>query len=125
MMIINQKQKEIKMKIITSIITVSLIAIGTTLFAQSSTNLLGNTYYHSDGSSTSLLGNTYYNSNGSSTSLLGNSYYNSNGSSTSRLGNSYYHSDGSSTTRIGNTYYNSSYKRTPTYILKDYCYPCK
>ena len=83
------------MKKITSIITVSLIAIGTTLFAQSSTSLLGNTYYHSDGSSTSLLGNTYY------------------------------HSDRSSTTRLGNTYYNSSYKRTPTYILKDYCYPCK
>ena len=65
MMIINQKQKEIKMKIITSIITVSLIAIGTTLFAQSSS------------------------------------------------------------TRLGNTFYNSNTKRTPSYILKDNCYPCK
>ena len=67
MMIINQKQKEIKMKIITSIITVSLIAIGTTLFAQSSSRLLGNTYYHSNGSSSRLLGNTIYNSNNKST----------------------------------------------------------
>ena len=89
MMIKNQKQKEIKMKKITSIITISLIAIGTTLCEQSSTNRLGNTYYHSDGSSTNLLGNTYYNS------------------------------DGSSTNRLGNTYYNSSKKRTSTYILDD------
>ena len=125
MMIINQKQKEIKMKIITSIITVSLIAIGTTLFAQSSSTRLGNTYYNSNGSSSSILGNSTYNSNGSSSTLLGNTHYNSNGSSSTRLGNTYYHSNGSSSTRLGNTFYNSNTKRTPSYILKDNCYPCK
>ena len=82
------------MKKIISIMTVSLIAIGTTLLAQSNSRLLGNTYYNSDGSSSRLLGNTYYHSNGSSSRLL------------------------------GNTIYNSNNKRTPSYILKDNCYPC-
>jgi len=97
------------MKKIISIMTVSLIAIGTTLLAQSNSRLLGNTYYHSDGSSSRLLGNSTYNSDGSSSRLLGNTYYHSNGSS-SRL--------------LGNTIYNSNNKRTPSYILKDNCYPC-
>ena len=64
----NPKTKEIKMKNITLIITISLFAIGS-LFAQSSTTRLGNSYYHSDGSSTSLLGNTYYNSGSNKSSI--------------------------------------------------------
>ena len=98
----NNNRKENKMKKLTAIITISLFAIGTTLFAQSSTTQIGSSYYHS---------------NGSSTSKIGSSYYNSNGSSTSKIGSSYYHSYGSSTSRIGNTYFNSKKERTPTYIL--------
>ena len=85
----NNNRKENKMKKLTAIITISLFAIGTTLFAQSSTTQIGSSYYHS------------------------------NGSSTSKIGSSYYHSDGSSTSRIGSSYYNSKKERTPTYILDD------
>ena len=95
-------RKENKMKKLTAIITISLFAIGTTLFAQSRTTQIGSSYFHSDGSSTTKIGSSYFNSNGSSTTPIGSSYF---------------HSEGSSTTRIGDTYFNSKKERTPTYIL--------
>ena len=58
----NNNRKENKMKKLTAIITISVLAIGTTLFAQSSTTQIGSSYFHSDGSSTTRIGSSYFNS---------------------------------------------------------------
>jgi hypothetical protein len=85
--------------------------IGNTYFHSNgtSTTKIGNTYFHSDGTSTNKIGNTYFNSNGTSTNKIGNTYFHSDGTSTNKIGNTYFNSDGSSTTKIGNTYFHNGY----------------
>ena len=66
-------KKKSKLIIICSIACFSF----STVSAQSTTQKIGNTYYHSDGSTTQKIGNTYYNSNGRTTQKIGNTYYHS------------------------------------------------
>ncbi len=73
----------------------------------STTQKIGNFYYHSNGSVTQRIGNFYYNSDGTTIQKIGNIYYGSNGNTVQKIGNFYYGSDGSTTQKIGNFYYHS------------------
>ena len=77
-------KKEItKMKTLITAVIISLIGVATPLSAQSYTNKIGSSYYHSVGSYTNKIGSSYYNSDGSYTNKIGSSYYNSNNQRTS------------------------------------------
>jgi hypothetical protein len=58
------------------------------------------------GSTSTLVGNTMWHSDGGSTTKVGNTFWNSDGTSSSRVGNTMWHSDGGSTTKVGNTFWN-------------------